>query len=413
MILQVFEHEVIRYTGFRQKDGFEKGHFLALCNFHDSKDDFKFYSIVRDGIKFNQYVGVIKVGDITIEILPKTDQSNSKATWREVLVQMLKESGELDVQSLSQANLRLQSNHVLDLYFELFIKEAEYLLHTGLVKRYRKIEENGYALRGSLNFAKHLQANLIHKERFYVNRQVYDINEPLNRIIRKTIDLLPSLCVSNQLSNRSNGLKLNFPELQDISVSEKLFSNIKWDRKNERYKTCIHIARLILLNYHPDLGAGYNDVLAILFDMNTLWEKFIFKRLRKVASEEVSVRSQESKYFWESKKIRPDIFVDLGDRNVILDTKWKLLRDGRPSDDDLKQMFTYNQYFNCNESILLYPSIGQRSTIGVYHHDKSCCRVEFVNVLGRDTLTGQESLSKEIGADIFKLLKHKPSMIEE
>jgi 5-methylcytosine-specific restriction enzyme subunit McrC len=413
MTLQVFEHEVIRYTGFRQKEGFEKSHFLALCNFHDSKPDFKFYSIVRDGIKFNQHVGVIKVGSITIEILPKTDQSDSKAIWRDVLVQMLKESGELDVQSLSQASLRLRSNHILDLYFELFIQEAEYLLHTGLIKRYRKSEENGYALRGSLNFAKHIQRNVTHKERFYVNRQVYDINEPLNRIIRKTINLLPSLCLSNHLLNRANGLKLNFPELDDISVSEKLFSNIKWDRKNERYKTCIHIARLILLNYHPDITTGYNDVLAILFDMNTLWEKFIFKRLKKAVPQAVTIRSQESKHFWESKKIRPDIFMHLGDRKVILDTKWKLLRDGRPSDDDLKQMFTYNRYYNCNESILLYPSIGQKSTTGTYHHDKSCCRIEFIKVLEKDFITGQDVLSRGIGPEIFKLIKDRVENVKK
>jgi 5-methylcytosine-specific restriction enzyme subunit McrC len=404
MILQVFEHEVIRYTGFRQRVGFEKSHFLTLCDFHDSKSEFKFYSIVRDGIKFNQHVGVIKVGNITIEILPKTDQSNSKAVWQEVLIRMLKEAGELNVQSLSQANLRLRSNHILDLYFELFIQEAEYLLRTGLVKRYRKHEENANALRGSLNFAKHIRSNLTHKERFYVNRQIYDVNECLNRIIRKAIDLLPSICFSNHLLVRVKRLQLNFPEVDEISISDKEFSNIKWDRKNDRYKTCIRIAELILLNYHPDISSGYNDVLAILFDMNTLWEKFILRRLKNSAPKEMLISAQDSKFFWGPRKIRPDIFVTLNDRKVILDTKWKILRDSHPSDDDLKQMFTYNRYYDCNKAIMVYPSIGQRPTSGIYHHDNSSCRLEFINVLDFNS-NNDCVLSPTIGSDLVRLLE--------
>jgi hypothetical protein len=41
--------------------------------------------------------------------------------------------------------------------------------------------------------------------------------------------------------------------------------------------------------------------------------------------------------------------------SVVLDTKWKVPKDGQPADDDLKQMFTYNLHFGARRSLLIYP----------------------------------------------------------
>lgn len=48
-------------------------------------------------------------------------------------------------------------------------------------------------------------------------------------------------------------------------------------------------------------------MLALMFDMNDLWEKYGLTKLRQQANGEWPVNGQERKRFWENKTIRPDI----------------------------------------------------------------------------------------------------------
>ena len=89
-----------------------------------------------------------------------------------------------------------------------------------------------------------------------------------------------------------------------VSRLEVDFERIKYDRKSERYRKIIEICRIILFNYHPSLTAGRNNVLAIMFDMNVLWEKFVFKSIKqglKKIDNSFSVREQNSAPFWKMK----------------------------------------------------------------------------------------------------------------
>jgi 5-methylcytosine-specific restriction enzyme subunit McrC len=270
---------------------------------------------------------------------------------------MLKAVGSFDIKSTSQSNLKIKPNTILDLYFELFIKEIEYLLHNGLAKKYRKKEGNVNALKGSLQFGKHLQQNLTHKERFYVRYTTYDLEHSLHCIIYKTLKLLKQINTNTNIHGRILSLLLNFPEMPDLKVSEITFDKIVLNRKTQGYKNAIDIARLLLLHYHPDLSKGRNNVLALMFDMNLLWEQFVLISLKK--DRNLIVKGQNSKYFWKSingkrRTIRPDIIVRKEDTNYVIDTKWKLV-NSQPSIEDIRQMYAYHHYFKAQKVALLYP----------------------------------------------------------
>ncbi|MFD2143974.1 McrC family protein [Mucilaginibacter antarcticus] len=319
-------------------------------------------------------MGVVKVLDLTIEILPKADNQRlnlddfeatkqQETKWQSILIDMLKVCHLINTPSISDAHLKTRSNSILDLYIERFINEINALIRQGLIKKYRKVEDNCHALKGKLLVGKHVQKNLVHQERFYVAQSHYDKNHLLHKILAKAIAILPGLCNSQALISECCSLKLNFPEVDDLRVTENLFDKISFDRKSNPYQISIQIAKMLLLNYRPDLSTGANNSIAILFNMNQLWEEYIFKILHKSRPQSVkNIYNQKSIRFWETaaskRYLKPDIVIETAEQgNIVIDTKWKNINND-PSKigmDDLRQMYAYHHFFEARKCYLLYP----------------------------------------------------------
>lgn len=76
------------------------------------------------------------------------------------------------------------------------------------------------------------------------------------------------------------------------------------------------------------------------------------RELRNVGVELIEVGGLEGLAVVDaSRLVKPDLVLTSpqGER-IVIDTKWKLIRDGRPSDADLKQMFVYNLYWKTDRS---------------------------------------------------------------
>ena len=360
-LIRVFEHQFIKLGDVIDDVTFDEASLKGLKGYYGEKG-VPYYSLTNNGVKFNEFVGVIQVRNTVIEVLPKADKSNDdKKYWQELLVKMLSAVGLFDIQSTSDSSLKLKSNSILDLYFALFIKEVEYLLHSGLAKQYRKKEGNVTALKGSIQFAKHIQQNLTHQDRFYVRHTTYDVEHKLHFILYKTIRLLKQINTNAELHSRIGVLLLHFPEMPDIKVTEATFDTLVFNRKTQPYKKAIGIAKLLLLQYHPDVITGRHNVLALMFDMNVLWEKFVFVSLRKYKPAHITVSAQTTKSFWRSfdtgqySTMRPDIVIKSSTDCVVLDTKWKNINGSSPSSGDLRQMYVYHKYYKATRVALVYP----------------------------------------------------------
>jgi 5-methylcytosine-specific restriction enzyme subunit McrC len=148
--IKVFEHETLRVgdeeRGLKPNE-LKENEFESLCRFYEETDK-RYFSLERRKIKLKHYVGVLKVGDLTIEVLPKVgkDQKNDDKKnidkWHDALVKMLKFTQRIRSYSTTESALSTSKQKLLDLYFDQYMVEVEKLFKEGLRKKYRFKEGN-------------------------------------------------------------------------------------------------------------------------------------------------------------------------------------------------------------------------------------------------------------------------------
>ncbi len=355
--IPVFEHQSIHYGKSYNGVKFKESHFNALAKLNELYDN-KYFTLVHKGVKFTSYVGVIQIEDLILEVLPKIDRSEESPTvWRDVLIEMLRATRKLKVNNIGNAFVAKQQIHLLDIYFEWFLNEVQALIHQGLIKKYYKRTSNVKALKGKLVFADHIQKNLVHKERFYTTHQIYGTNHIEHQILGLALGIIEQFSKGSYLYSKCKTVQLDFPEVNSINPHPSLFSRLVYNRKNKPYKTALEIARIIILNFAPSISSGHEKMLALLFDMNSLWEEYVLVQLKSQKNKKIQVIGQSSKRFWHTVSIRPDIVVKKNDNVFVIDTKWKNIQSNTPSTNDLRQMFVYNRYWGSYKALLLYPAL--------------------------------------------------------
>ena len=159
-VFQAFEYSTFNTINEgREGRKLPEGLFQALKSFSGEKE-LPYYTLTANGVRFKNYVGALQVGKWTIEILPKLDRMLVESSTQPILIQMLRQAGFMKTSAPSESKLKLKRNYILEAYLRMFLDETRDLIHRGLIKKYRKTEENEYALKGRLKFNKHISKNL-------------------------------------------------------------------------------------------------------------------------------------------------------------------------------------------------------------------------------------------------------------
>ena len=117
-------------------------------------------------IKFAQYCGVINLGDLTIEVLPKIHGGDSNA--KKALVQMLSRAGVFKTATLPTAAMEVQKFTLLDLFIHAFCENLRSEISHGKDRNYINVEENLGVLRGRLLIDQQFKYNLAHQSAYSV-----------------------------------------------------------------------------------------------------------------------------------------------------------------------------------------------------------------------------------------------------
>jgi len=355
-VISRFEHDVVR-----SPRDISQRQFALLARYHDSTQS-ECFSLGYNSIKLNQYVGVIQVGDTVIEVLPKIDRTpdyDGYPRWRRTLLEMLEVCQKISPREVGSANQTTRHHSLLDIILDRYLDLVSILLQQGLVRRYIDNESNVSALKGRILFSQHLSKNLIRPDRWYTHHTVYDRNHQLHGMLKKAIEIVHQ-SGSTGVQHRARLIAEEFADFDSFTPTQTYMERLEFNRKTERYRSAIQMAWLIIQSYTPDFVAGGNPVIALMFDMNRLYEETVYRLLDtycRRSRPSVSVSNENRTKFWQSSSLEPDIIMESGSETVVIDTKWKRPHNDLPSANDLRQVFTYNLYYGSNQAVLLYPAI--------------------------------------------------------
>jgi len=387
--LSVFEHEKLR-IGER---GFKRAHFDRLLLWNEA-NGFKYFDAGHNAIKFAQYVGVIQVGDLVIQVLPKADRDADAGKWQNALIEMLRVVYDLPLSSTTETHLRIRNASILDLFFDLYVKDVSGLVRRGLVKQYHQQTSNQIALKGRIHWPTHLRENLIRKERFHVTHQVYDPDHLLHALLKEALCIVDRSARDPFIRGGAQDLDWAFEHVQDRALNTSTLERLRLGRKTQPYARAVQLAKMIVSAHAPDISGGRMPLIGLMFDMNQLFERVVLRLLKRAAvthAPDLSISGQDSRLFWQNQKIRPDVVIRLGEQVVlIIDTKWKVPKDNKPADADLKQMYAYNLQFGSVRSVLLYPGDPMEDTVHIHYElgdgamERHGCAVRFADLFEAD-----------------------------
>ena len=368
-VIQVLEHQRLSIDSLGSDNCLSRANAIVLENLEKGLPK-GFISWGRDSVKFSQHCGVLALGDTTIEVLPKIHGSeDDPGSSRQILVKMLYAAKRLKTPPSGSASIGLQKNYLLDVFISHFCEELFSQLREGMIRSYVVKEDNLPVLKGRLLLDQQLKLNSVHKEKMYCQYDELVEDNLFNQIIKYTLYYLNKISVSGGTKRKITELLLRFGSVSDRDVSLKDFKNIQLSRVTGRYEYVLEQCAWFISGFSQDVVSGSNSSLALLFDMNRLFEEVVSVKLKRLSwSKGYKMRTQgPQKYLLRDMSadrplfmMKPDITL-LKDDSVktILDAKWKMLGSDESkygiSQSDLYQMVAYGTSYGCTSLALIYP----------------------------------------------------------
>ena len=326
----------------------------------------EYLTISRRRIKAQNYVGVIGVGDRTIEILPKTDEADDAARRR--LVQMMSLGGMLPHLEAGIADLAPSVPCLLDAFMQAYTRQLALEWRRGRVSSYQRTDENRTCLRGKLLFHEQIRRNRLRPERFFTRADQFITDVPPSRLLKAGLDVCRRHGTADATRRAATTLLAEFDEVANHSFTDVELDSVKPDRRIERFDPLLTLAKQFVRGRVPDRPGGA-ATFSLLFDMNVIFERYIGCLLRRACPPPYRVQLQVTgrslvlrdgkRKFW----LRPDVAVRRGVQfSILIDTKWKLLDPAKPHEgvrqSDMYQAYAYAREFESPHVILLYPRFG-------------------------------------------------------
>ena len=331
----------------------------------------KTFSWGHRSIKFSNYCGVICLGNLSLQILPKIyGKETEPGACRNALIKMLIKARRLKPKHGGTAKIALQKKTLLDVFILDFCDQLHAELLQGMIHEYIEQKENLNVLRGRIRLKQQLKVNLIHQERTYCIYDELTTDNPHNRVIKYVLRLMIKIATGVTARKQLNELIMRYDKISDVKVDLGMVDSLNFNRSTNRYNNIFKQCRWFIQGLNPDVLVGCDSCITLLFNMDQLFEAYVANIFRRLAwSDGIFMREQgPQKYMMRRNDkdeqlflMKPDmVFLDKENRLVaIADAKWKILDDREKklgiSQNDLYQMAGYAIRYQVDRLALIYP----------------------------------------------------------
>ena len=359
-----------------------KRHFEALLTLLDhDEDDSPNYAPVftylrpkgLEQLRVQNFVGVVRLADgVQIEVLPKISKRLEHDHARKLLIKMLIELSDSPFFEGTAADLEAHNMTIFELLLRCYLEQVTTLVRKGIARTYVTKEDNLVFLRGKLQITEHIRRNSYNAVRVYCQFDEYDVDRPINRLIKGALLVVNKLSRHAGNQQRCRELLFWFDGVPGTADPRGDFQRMQRDRLVQHYAPAMPLCKLILFSLNPLTQQGENQVVSMLFPMEKVFEAYVAAKLpEQLRSWRISPQATgqalidehlDQKMF----KLRPDLLFRRAQKHVVADTKWKLINQADRSNSygisqaDIYQLFGYTKKYLANqqqrEVLLVYPA---------------------------------------------------------
>lgn len=351
-----------------------KLHHYLECQHLDSA-----LKVTPSGIETTSWVGVIKYKNTHFQILPKLiytkeynedyDEKTKEETKSNILknlIFMLSYTKKLDIKTSNDAKLLTSKNPFIEILIREYTKSLFECLKRLTPKKYVREEDNLNYLKGKIKFTENIRYNSSNQAKFYCEYDEFSENNILNQLF-----LFVSTCLYNISNDSYNKKTLKFimnyySDIKLIRFNRFKAEKIRLSRNQELFEKPFKLAKMFVEKTSVDLSKNKFENITLIWDMNKLFEEFVFEIMKKFEGElGCKLVAQKGRRLLKndtSKKRNTfvDIMVEKGDgdelERIVLDTKYKkFVSSDDFSNTDVFQVSTYCLLHKAKHAILLYP----------------------------------------------------------
>jgi len=374
-------------------------------------------------LKSNKYVGVIHFKGETINLLPKIFYKGEEANEHEVKVinkhvlWWLSYCRKLKFPNYL-SGLNSEKADFFEILIYLFSKYTRELLNSAIFQKYTEVNKELSYVKGRIDFNNYIKDNLSRGRNHKVSCEydAFEMDNDFNRCVKYVSKLLLSTTKENQSRRFLSDILFILDEVEDVNISSDQMKRMTFNPMFSDFETIRDYCVLFLDN---SVSFNYKNSLklfAFLLPMEYVFEDFIFGFIDK---EIISIKAKAqigSKHLDVAKNfaIKPDLYLELDDKNIIADTKYKIVysddKDPKKgiSQNDLYQMLAYAVRFNIDEIVLYYPNT-------LINYQEKISEIEIIDELADNRKVIVRSYQLPIiNKDLFDLdYKSKSLLVED